>query len=169
MWIRRNTQQIVSVRVSGHIQIRPRPPVCAVTTKSITVPFGPIRLAAVVGSVTPEKAFGITIECTGAAHGGMSNIYVTMTDVAQPSNRGHLLTLAASSDATGEAVQILSDGTPVKFGPDSSAENNTNQWFVRRTGDETYTIPVSARYIRTGTEMKPGVANVAATFTMSYQ
>ncbi|MGY4207488.1 type 1 fimbria pilin [Burkholderia sp. PvR073] len=169
MWIRKNKQQIVSIRVLGAIQIRPKPPVCTVTTKSITVPFGQIQLPSNVGSVTLAKPFDITIKCTGSAHGGVSNVYMTMTDVQKPANRGDQLTLDPKGGATGVAVQILNNGKAVKFGADSNAPGNTNQWFVRQTGDGTFNIPLSARYVRTAMQMQPGVANAAASFTMSYQ
>ncbi|RQR33113.1 type 1 fimbrial protein [Burkholderia sp. Bp9143] len=169
IWLRKNTQQVVSIRILGGIQIRPKPPVCTVTTKSITVPFGQIQFPSNVGSVTLARPFDITVKCTGSAHGGVSNVYMTMTDVQKPSNRGDQLALDPKGGATGVAVQILNNGTPVKFGADSNAPGNTNQWFVRQTGDGTFNIPLSARYIRTAAQMQPGVANAAATFTMSYQ
>lgn len=176
IWMRNKTQKAITYRISGNIQILPKPPVCTILTKKLDVPFGKMtttQFPAEVGGTTPEKPINIRVQCAGAAHGGKSHIYMTLTDAVNPQNRGEYLTLTGGSGSTqtakGAAVQILNNGTPVKYGPDSRAPNNPNQWFVRETGNDTFDIPLSARYIRTAAQLTPGVANAYATFTMSYQ
>jgi len=176
IWIRYNTQQVVSYRISGAIQVKPRPPTCVVTTKTIPLEFGAMPLhtfPANVGEATPEKPFNISVRCSGAGTGGKAHVYITLTDAANSGNRSDQLTLSPSTGgvpkASGVAPQILNAGRPVKFGPDSSAPGNPNQWFVRETGNGVFDIPLTARYLRTAAPLKAGSANAVATFTMSYQ
>ncbi|WP_199103800.1 hypothetical protein [Aquitalea sp. ASV11] len=68
-------------------------------------------------------------------------------------------------------MQILNEGTPIGYGPDSSAAGNTNQWQVANIaqGVSNYSIPLGVRYIQTGNTVTPATVNGRATFTMSYQ
>lgn len=175
IWIRRKTQQIVRYRVTGSLQIIPKPPVCTASNWTRSLPFGTMaahQFPGNVGGTTPEKNLKITLDCTGAAHGGLSRVYITFTDAINPQNRSENLTLTASGStkaAKGVALQILNNGKPIKYGPDSRAPNTPNQWFVRSTGNGTFDIPLTARYIRTASELTPGSADARVTFTMSYQ
>ncbi|SEU44009.1 hypothetical protein SAMN03159335_06983 [Burkholderia cepacia] len=58
----------------------------------------------------------------------------------------------------------------VSRGCSTSAPSNPNQWKAGNIpqGQGVFTIPLTARYIQTGT-LKGGTANAVATFTMSYQ
>ncbi|KWE20254.1 adhesin [Burkholderia cepacia] len=123
-----------------------------------------------IGSTTPERDFSIQLNCTGGDAGTSTNAYVTLTDNSNSGNRSDLLSLTSDSKASGVAVQILKNGTPLRFGPDSSAPSNPNQWKAGNIpqGQGGFTIPLTARYIQTGA-LKGGTANAVATFTMSYQ
>ncbi|KVF19287.1 adhesin [Burkholderia cepacia] len=123
-----------------------------------------------VGSTTPERDFSIQLNCTGGDLGTSTNAYVTLTDNSNSGNRSNRLSLTPNSEASGVAVQILRNGSPLNFGPDSSAPSNPNQWKAGNIpqGQGVFTIPLTARYIQTGT-LKGGTANAVATFTMSYQ
>jgi len=98
-------------------------------------------------------------------------MFLTLTDAVSPGNRSsNLSLLPGSATASGVSVQILrGDGTPVSYGPDSAETGNPNQWQVGEFGNVMVTIPFKARYIQTATSVRPGSANAAATFTMSYQ
>ena len=100
----------------------------------------------------------------------MKRTCMTLTDATTPSNTTNTLTLASDSVATGVGFQLLYNGNPVSFGPDSAAAGNLNQFSVMAspaTGGPV-NIPFTARFIRTGT-VTPGLATANATFTMSYQ
>lgn len=79
------------------------------------------------------------------------------------SGTGQYLSLDDSSTASGVGVQVLyENGTNVPF--------NTKTAFTgynKTTGGD-YTIPMKARYIRTG-DISGGTANSAVEFTMSYE
>ncbi|GJL38622.1 hypothetical protein TUM17576_54420 [Enterobacter hormaechei] len=76
---------------------------------------------------------------------------------------GSYLTLSGDSTADGVGIQMLyDDETLVPF-------NNKIQYtgYVKATGGS-YTIPMKARYIRTG-PLRPGTANSAVEFDMTYE
>lgn len=79
------------------------------------------------------------------------------------SGTGQYLSLDASSTASGVGVQVLyENGANVPF--------NTKNVFAgySKTIGGSYTIPMKARYIRTG-NIRSGSANSAVEFTMSYE
>jgi type 1 fimbria pilin len=98
-----------------------------------------------------------------------SNVYMTFTDGTFPGNTGSILSPALDSQVQGLGVQIRRADILqiVSYGPDSSAAQNTNQFYVGK-GSDPMIIPFTASYIRTGT-VTPGSFSAIATFTMSYQ
>ncbi|WP_161937763.1 fimbrial protein [Aquitalea pelogenes] len=149
-------------------------PTCAVSTPSITVPLNNMLSSSFkgVGSVSATQNFQIGLSCSGGNSGTSSNTYITFTDNNQPGNTSTTLTLAGGTGAaTGLGLQILNNGTPIGYGPDSNAPGNTNQWQVANIsqGVSSYLIPLGVRYIQTGSAVTPGAVTGRATFTMSYQ
>ena len=163
--------QTVSIRVSGGIVVEPKVPTCRVTTPAITVPLGnmPASTFNGVGTVSPSKPFNIVLQCSGGDMGTVTNVHTTLTDHTNPGNVSDTLSLATDATATGIGIQVLNGSTVIKYGPDSSATGNTNQWKAGEAGNGTFTIPLTARYIQTAPKVTPGMANGLATFTMSYQ
>lgn len=169
-WVKNSLGQSFKYRtfkLSGSIQIKPTVPACAVTTKTVNVPFGEVSMAD--ASSTPEKSFTIGLSCSGGTQNAKTRIYITLTDATKPSNRSNILNLTSKSTATGVGIQIKNGTKLVSYGPDSSASGNENQWFVKETGNGTVEIPLTARYVKTGAKLKAGSADAIATFTMSYQ
>ncbi|WP_196492673.1 fimbrial protein [Burkholderia stagnalis] len=166
-----NTYQAISFRIGGGVTVRPQVPTCRVTTPAITVPLGsmPASTFTGVGSVSPSKPFNIVLQCSGGETGTVTNVYTTLTDHTNPGNVSDTLSLASDATATGIGIQVLNGSTVIKYGPDSSAAGNTNQWKAGTTGNGTFTIPLTARYIQTAPKVTPGTADGLATFTMSYQ
>ena len=141
-------------------------PACSVQNPSVVARLPTVGASSfpTVGSTAGQTAFDISLNCSGPTVVGM-----TFTDPAQPGNTSSTLTLGTDSSASGVAFQILYNGAPVGFGADSAAAGNQNQLIVGSSnGAGTMQVPLSVRYIRTGT-VGPGVANGYATFTMSYQ
>ncbi|RQT14447.1 type 1 fimbrial protein [Burkholderia contaminans] len=175
-WIRDKQFQFVSYRIAGGISIKPKVPTCSVATKRIDVQLSPsgngftTRDFKGVGTTTPERDFSIKLNCVGGDEGTSTNAHVTLTDNSNPGNLSNQLSLSPDSDASGVAVQVLKNGKPLSFGPDSSAAGNPGQWEAGNIpqGMGTFTIPLTARYIQTGAKVKGGNANAVATFTMSY-
>jgi len=167
-WVRNQTFQYRSIRISGSIELKPTVPTCNVTTKSIDVPFGSVSFNG--AATTPERQFSIGLQCSGGTRNATTRMFVTLTDAANPGNRSDVLTLSGSSAAKGVGIEIRRNGTiPVYYGPDSSQTGNPNQWFVTEAGNGNVNIPLNARYVRTKEALKGGTADAVATFTMSYQ
>jgi len=153
------------------IHIAPAVPTCTVTTPTIAVTMGSVPLTSFtgVGSTSASQPFNISLTCSGGAGAAYTNVYTTLTDATNPSNVSNTLFLTASSTAQGVGIQVLNNGTPVNFGPDSSSIGNVNQWFAGAAQNGVFNIPLTARYVQTGSTVSPGSANARATFTMSYQ
>lgn len=121
-----------------------------------------------VGDVSDaSKNLSVSVACRGKV-----SVHVTMTDINQPANTGNTLSLSPTSGASGVGVQLFRQGnaTPIRFGPDSAAKGNTNQWFVDEVNDGgTVTIPLVAKYVKTAPTITPGTVDARASFTFSYQ
>ncbi len=166
--------QLMSLQVAGVIPIEPQVPSCTVTTPTLTVPLGtvPANTFTTIGSVSAATPpFNIQLQCSGGEAGTVTNVYMTLTDAANPGNTSNVLPLTPGSlAASGVGIQVLNGSTVLGFGPDASTAGNTNKWLVQGSmGNGTLNIPLSARYIKTADTVTPGQANSVATFTMSYQ
>ena len=109
-------------------------------------------------------------------------LYATLNDANSPSNTSDVLTNTGT--AKGVGVQLLqtsasystsncANGTPCRFGPDSTLKGTTNQWQIgpSNTGNAATTNPYvtfQARYIRTGA-VQVGTVRAVSTITFSYQ
>ncbi|WP_260430148.1 fimbrial protein [Burkholderia cenocepacia] len=159
--------------LTGGLPIVPSVPTCTVQNKVIGVPLGSVSTKALeTGGASDYKSFSINLRCSNGTAGTSTRMYITLTDAARPGNRSGLLTLASSGSnaAAGVGVEIRrANDTIVSFGPDSPASGNPNQWFVGQYGNTSVSIPLKARYLRGAGPLKGGLANAAATFTMSYQ
>ena len=111
----------------------------------------------------------LSFVCSGATDGATRTIRLTLTDATMPANRSSNLSLTAASTARGLAVRMRNDGTPISYGPDSSAAGNPGQFLVKAgVGNETVSLPLDVSYVRTGTVIA-GSANATATFTVRYE
>lgn len=145
--------------------INERSATCFISTRSI-----PVKLRDVTASKLRDagaNGVGDTPFTIGLTCPENIRLYATLTDNSAPSNTSNQLSLASESTASGVRLRILRDGTPLTFGPDSSAPGNTNQWYVGMSSGSVQ-IPLTAQYISDG-EIKPGTVKGVATFTMSYQ
>jgi type 1 fimbria pilin len=159
----------------GATEVRPNIPSCTVDVDSqkFNVPMGTMGITDVPLANPPLAGHGIpfkiNLTCSGGVAGSTTRMYITLTDVTDPTNRSDILTLSADAQAAGVGIRIMNGSTPVRFGPDSDARNTQNQWFVTETGPGNVEIPLTAYYVRTGDNLKGGTANAMASFTMSYQ
>lgn len=140
---------------------------CSVNQSNVSVSLPAAdthNFASGIGSTAWAQSFALSLSCSTGA-----TVLITLTDSVSPSNRSTSLQLTADSTAKGIGIQLLnSSGTPVAFGADSAAPGNANQWAVGASPNGTLQIPLTARYVRTGT-VSAGSVKALATFTMSYQ
>lgn len=131
------------------------------------LPVGKTQFSGVGTTAGAPADFSLTTRC-----GDGVKLYATMTDGSDAGNTGNTLKPAEGTTASGVGVQIVRDGLPISFGPDSSASGNINQWYIGTAnsgGSEVFTIPLKARYVQTETNMVAGAVKARATVTFSYQ
>ncbi|GAB2565189.1 type 1 fimbrial protein [Dyella jejuensis] len=162
--------KLASFVLNGNIDVAPSTPTCsAASPAAVNIGTVPASQFGGVGQPsTTSQNFNITLTCTGGQAGLTTNVFATLTDQANPANVSDTLPLTPGG-ATGVGIQVLHNGTVLKFGPDSSAAGNTNQWNAGTTGNGQFVIPLTARYVQTAPTITSGAANSVATFTMSYQ
>ena len=131
-------------------------------------------------AISAGEFTGVGSESTGSAPFTLSlncpagvSVHATMTDVTNPANTGSILSMTRDSTAKGVGLVLykLQDTDPVKYGPDSSAQGNTNQWPVGNdpSASGSVSIPFTVRYIKTASPVTPGSVRAASTITFSYQ
>ncbi|MGN4151780.1 fimbrial protein [Burkholderia gladioli] len=164
---------LLEARFAAPVNIQPRVPTCQVATPSVTVPMGTMTTSMFTGpgSTTFARHFEIALACSGGAANTSTHAHVTLTDASLPGNISTTLSLTKESTASGIGVQIRRDDKLLGFGPDSDAVGNTNQWYMGNIvqGTAELRVPLTARYVQTGTKVGAGSANARATFTLSYQ
>lgn len=143
--------------------------ISGVTSCSISSPTIAINLPTVgegslqtAGDVAGTTNGNIPVQCSSG-----TNVYVTFSDASDPGNVSNVLSLAPSSTAVNVGLQILHNGLPVSYGPDSSSFNNTNQ-FLLGPSSALSSIPIMIRYYSRGRAVA-GLVRGASTVTFSYQ
>lgn len=183
-----------SMAISGNIQIVSR----TCNTPNVVVPMGTHQTKAFNGinSATGWKDFSIVLNNCPAFNGtysegapswtSQSGSYPTGTGTSGISTKNRLLfridpartainpgqgvlsldpaAAGSPTSAGGVGIQIasLKDGI-LPLGKDRNSELNL------RNSEGSYSIPLRARYLQTGTKVTPGPANASATFTITYQ
>ncbi|MGO4221520.1 fimbrial protein [Lysobacter sp. TAF61] len=137
---------------------------CSTSNESVALPTVASTALPHVGATAGATPFNLRFNCAGAA--GVS-VLVTLGDSSNPANTGDELTLSPASTSAGVRLQILRDGVPIHFGPDSAFPGNHNQ-FALGNARELRQTALIVRYIRTGI-VRPGTVLAMATFTLSYQ
>jgi type 1 fimbria pilin len=139
---------------------------CQVITGSIAFQLSAIRETNLpnVGSVGGAATKTIELNCKSA-----TNVRMVISDATAPANRSSVLTLGPESTASGVGIQLLYKGNSVFYGIDSSAVTTMNQFPIGDNLLGTVSIPLTAQYIRTDSNLNPGTVRGLATFTMSYQ
>jgi type 1 fimbria pilin len=139
---------------------------CQVLTSSLSVKLPNISnsMLNAVGTTTGDTRFSIELNCQAGV-----SVFMTLTDATSGGNTTGLLSLKPASTATGVKLRILkSDGSVIRFGPDSPLPGNINQWLVGSSGT-TNNIALTVQYYRDGETIGNGSIEAAATFTLSYQ
>jgi len=155
----------------GSLTIDPGKPTCKVTTPTRSVSLLPVPKSKLnaIGTVTAAEGFTLGMSCSGGDTGKTLGIFAVLTDQNAPGNRSETLSLGSDSTASGVGIQILRNGSPLGYGPDSTASTAQNRWKVGTYGNVNVTIPLSARYIQTESVVTAGTVNARATFTVSYE
>lgn len=157
--------QTYTLSVAGNISIVAK--ACKLVGSSIDVKVPQVRYSTMEkpGSVGGETGFNIGLtECPE----GLS-VYATLADATDPTNISTTLKPTGDSTARGIGYQVLYRGSPIAFGPDSSAPGTKNQFLVGRSTGPSLDIPMSVRYIRTADAFTSGTVKGRVILNMSYQ
>ncbi len=103
-----------------------------------------------------EKSFHVGMDC-GTVPG--RPIALEINDAHDRSNTSDVLHPAPVSAARGVGLQVMYDGLPLRMG---------TVWGHSPSKGAPERIPFSARYIRTGGEMTPGMLSAEAVLTANY-
>ncbi|WP_152982655.1 fimbrial protein [Stenotrophomonas humi] len=165
-----NELKWMTFRLMDVIQVIPQVMTCGVIKPEMQVRLPSVQAASFngVGSTLAGEAFQIGMKCKDGVAGAKRNVHVVLTDQSNPANRSDTLSLSDGSDARGVGLQILKDTTVVRYGPDSSEASAENRWLAGSAGNGDFSIPLTARYVQTETEIQPGSVTARATFTISY-
>lgn len=163
-------QQIISYLWTD-TPIRPQVPTCVPTVADKVVDMGNVDAGSVAADgYSSSVAFNMDVVCSGGVPVDKTQaMSVTFTDATDTTNTTDKLTLTSASTATGVKVQLLQGGTPVTFGPEPT--NGADTTYSRALGtiqNGTYSFPLAARYVKTGSTVTAGSANAIATFTYTY-
>lgn len=117
-----------------------------------------------IGSTSAATSFNFTIKNCPTNLNSVNYTFKPASGITlKGSGDDQYLTLDGDSTASGVGIQMLyGDGSSIPF---NSKTEYTD--YVASTGGD-YTIPMKARYVRTGT-ISPGTANSAVEFEMSYE
>jgi len=142
-------------------QIHIRRGSCRVTNNNIvvTLPTTSAQGFGGVGSTQGETAFSIPLVCDA----GITIAY-QLDGLADASKApGVLANQATNAMASGVGIQVLQGNAPVTLGVVSAP-------YVRTTTDnEAVSIPMSARYYKSGPVVTSGSVSAVATLSMNYQ
>ncbi|MGY2138901.1 fimbrial protein [Pseudomonas reactans] len=151
------------------LEVKLANPTCSVDTAVMDVDAGSVNLSelAVTGR-SPAKNFTIDLTCSGGTGSATTDVYVTLTDQNQISNRTTQLTLTRGG-ATGVVMEVNNKNGLVSFGADSQLPGNPGQWLEGSATNGAFSIPLSVNYLQVDPNPQPGVANAVASYTLSYQ
>ena len=144
---------------------------CSVSVgpQPVTLPQVVAQSMKAVGSEsTVSKAFDVKLSCDPnvSVHAGMS-------DAIDAGNRSDVLSTQGQASGVGIRIYRESGGasTAVTFGPDVSGPGiYSHRWQVGATGaGREFTLPFTARYVRTGQTIQPGALSARSYITFSYQ
>ena len=137
---------------------------CAVANKAVTISLPDVGTRDLIsaGATAGTTSGSIPLSCNAG-----TNVYVTFTDASNPANTSDVLSLAPSSTATNVGLQILYNGKPITYGPDSSANGNANQFLLGSSANLS-NIPLMVRYYSRG-DATAGIVRGVSTLTFSYQ
>lgn len=129
---------------------------CAISDASVVLADASLGALDRVGASWGEKSAGMRIDCPAAG----TRVYLSVTDGVEAGNTSDRLTSTPGSTATGVALQVLLNGSPVPMKQLSD---------LGRMSQGSQVLPLGARYLRTGQSVQPGTVNGRAVVTATYQ
>lgn len=129
---------------------------CNVTTSSVAIALGSVNPNSMpsVGSTSPTSSTqNVSLNCSGNP-----SVAMTMSGTAASGYNNVLALAPGTGVAAGAGVQLIYNSNPLVF---------NQSYSITSSAPSTLTVPIAARYYRTGT-LSPGPANANATLNFSY-
>ncbi|MEX6221200.1 fimbrial protein [Providencia hangzhouensis] len=170
-----NLQEIVNVQYNP-ITVNATVSSCAPTNKIVSVEMEKIPASIIEKADASEnislKRQSFSLQCDPNI-----NVYVSIVDLSDTTNKTTVSTLTADSSASGVGYAVIGlSGQRLQFGPDGSAPNIPGQqkYYIQRSGTAEKNNPISFSlgfgYVRKPEEeFKTGTANAMIGLTYSYQ
>jgi type 1 fimbria pilin len=131
-------------------------PTCTVNTGNITINLGNVNASVIgaVGATSPiSSPQNVSLNCSGSP-----SVTMSMGGAQASGGPNTVLALTGTSSATGVGVQLLYNNNPLVLNASNSISTGASA---------TLTVPISARYYRTG-NLSVGSANANATLNFTY-
>lgn len=147
--------------------LRPSIPTCSpsLSVTQVTLPTVSVNSFSGINSTAGNKPFAIALNCEANAAP-----QITFSDSTQPANATSLISLTSGSTATGIALQILSNGSPVMLSPGGQAMSGSTVVAPSPASSaQTVSVPLAAQYIQSAAQIGAGSVNGIATFSLTYQ
>jgi len=152
-----NLGELLRLNISGQVTTI----ACQVTTPNIQVPLDDLYATELnrIGATGKAKTFDLGLNCDSGTRinvmmSGVQNTNTSADGVLQLTNAG------APDVSSGIGIQILYNNSPIKL-------NNT--LFLKTSAGGQETLPFTAQYYQTNSQISAGSANATATFTLTYQ
>jgi type 1 fimbria pilin len=172
------------IQFQGNIMLHTK--TCQISTPQIDVELGSHEVTGFTspGSVTPWKKFDIKlVNCPPFyGYGNYNNSFGSISDSVEPNkvlfgfksaygtvlNNSRLAKIeSGSNSATGVGIELSQENEGESIALDGSSGIELKN--LNTTDNSVYTIPLQARYVQYDSEVKPGLANGAVVFTVTYQ
>jgi type 1 fimbria pilin len=143
---------------------RPSVPTCSVKSTSLSVNLPTVNKSAFkgMGSAAAPAAFNLSLQCDANVQANL-----TFSDMTRPDNSGDSLALASGSSAKGVAVQMLSQGRPIRLAPSGQSGGSVLDVSTAASA-QLVSVPLAAQYLQVESGVVPGTVTAAATFTLTY-
>lgn len=134
---------------------------CSLNSTSINVPLGDVAATKFTGIATTagDKSFDLGLSCDKDARINVSLAGTQNTDTSETSVLA-LTSAGQTGTASGVGVQLLYGGTPLQI---------NNNILLKTSAGGQETLPFTARYYQTLTDIGSGLANSSATLNITYQ
>jgi type 1 fimbria pilin len=140
------------------------PVACSIMTPSLTFPIGDVLVETFSGVIGTTPRQGGNTQNLGLDCDAAANINISLSGIQNPDvETSSVLALTGQGNegvAKGVGVQLLYNDVPLEL---------NNRIVLKPSTGGQESLPITARYYQTQTEVTPGTANASATLNLTYQ
>ncbi|MBK5408888.1 fimbrial protein [Pseudomonas sp. TH34] len=151
----------ISSTVSNNVYM-----MCALTDSTLNVPMGKFFVGEVKSGIASEKLFSFNVQCTGLSASKRPPVKVYFLGDSPADGSLNLLGAGSMNAASGVKISLVSS-KDIKL-PFSLGNALKLDWQRSEATREIYGFSGKAKYVPTGGEIKPGVANAVMSIVLDY-